>query len=205
MGIDVVHLGGRNASHLTGTGHAAQGRLAFRIRLGEMVQVGSGGITRSLTNSRGTALSRCVLTFQEHHTSAFAECQPIPHRIKRAGDAVRSKGAQGVETAEDQFGHRIITAGEHAPGFAGPDHRHGIADGIGSAGAGIGNDDDRPMPVILEGDGADLFLRLIVLHPQQLAGLFGRTAARMTEVFLADAHRTRRCADDDGIDALHVG
>jgi hypothetical protein len=165
------------------------------------MQVRGGRIARHI--SQRIALAR-FLGFEQHHRRAFTEREAIALRIKRTRNAAGGQGVQAVEAREDQPGERIVATGEHAPGATRADHVGGPADGVGTGGAGIGNDDDRATPAELGGDAVHLPLRLIMLRTRKLGGNTSCILPRVLKVGLAQRHRPGGGADDQRIDAFHV-
>ena len=78
--------------------------------------------------------------FQNEKCGGLAEKQTGAVEIKRAA-AVGARGLKAIEADEDKFGQCLKAAGKDAVSDAGGNQIGGVADGVGSAGAGVGEDD----------------------------------------------------------------
>ena len=105
-----------------------------------MKEIGGVAVTGQPTQRRGSAASRVPARFEDEKRGGFAEEQAGAVQVE--GPAFfDGRGLETIEADEDQLGQRFEAAGQNAVGRADGNQVGGVADGVGAAGAGVGDDD----------------------------------------------------------------
>jgi hypothetical protein len=119
-----------------GGAHHLDQRRAVRLRLREMKEIGGVPVAGQVTKGRNAAPLRVFARFENEKPGGLAKEQAGAVEVEGAA-AVDRRGLEAIETGEDEFGQRFETAREDAVGGAHGDQVGGVADGVGSAGAGV--------------------------------------------------------------------
>ena len=126
-----------------GLAHHGDRGCAAGMRLRQVMQVGSVSVAGQFAENLRAACLRVGFRFQHRERRRFAEHQAVTGHIERTA-AVGTHGLQTIKTNVDQFGQCLVAAGQHTVARTGSDQVRAVADGVGPAGAGIG--DDRHWP-----------------------------------------------------------
>ncbi len=198
VGVEVLHLRGGNVGLPGGGGHGADGGEAFGVGLGEVMEVGGDAVAGDFRDGGGSPGKHGGFGFQNHHGSAFTEGESVAMGVERAGDAGDGEGLEGIETREDELAEGIVSARECEGALTAAEGVKGVADGVGSGGAGVGN--DLGVGVEAEGfeGGADLTLDLVVFDTLELARAPDGGGGGGFEELLAEGHGAGGGADDEG-------
>ena len=140
MGVDVADLRGRDPGLGRGGAHDLDQRRAVRLGLREMKEIGGVAVAGQVAKRRRPAPLRVLVRFENQKRGRLAEKQAGAIEIEGPA-AVGARGLEAIEPDEDQFGQRLKTAGQHAVGRADGNQIGGMADGVGAAGAGVGDND----------------------------------------------------------------
>ena len=89
VGVDIIHVSGRDASGRTGLAHDIQRRVALRMRLRKMMVINGCAVGDEFSEDRRIAAARAIERFQSNHGRAFTERQPIAPCVERAANGGR--------------------------------------------------------------------------------------------------------------------
>lgn len=197
MGIDIVDFVRTKPGHGTGGGHAGEGGLSLRMRLGEVMQVGGGTGAGNFGEHRGAPRPGVVEAFQNDQAGTFPQRKAIAVGIKGPGHR-GAEGLQGIEAGENQLAEGIVTSAQHGGRIAAPDQTGGMGDRIGSRGTGIGNNREGSVDSESPLHHGGLLLGLVKNGPGGLAPRGWRSCLGLTVKGFPERHASGGGAEHDG-------
>ncbi len=208
MGVDVVHLIGRETGGFQRAVHRGAQALALGVGHRDVVGVGGGGVGGDFAVDARAALFRVLQRLEHEHARTLAHDEAVAaHREGAAGGGgvvvARAHGAHGAEggVGEGRDGG-LGAAGDHHVGVAAADHVHRLADGVGAGGAGRNDAEVRPARAEL--DGHDAGANVADEGGDGEGRDFARAAVvELLELGLVGEHAADAGADDDA-DAVGV-
>ena len=192
VGVDVADLRGSDAAFFERLSHGAFQRGTVGRGLGEVMRIGGVSVTGKVAEDWRTAGTGAVSFFEDKKRGAFAEHESAATTVEGTA-SIGGEGLESIETGEDEFGQRFVTAGKDQVCHARAEKICGVADGVGAAGAGVGDGHDGSVEPEGVMDRADLCLGLVVGDAGGLAA--ARLAPKHAEEFFALFHTAGGGAD----------
>lgn len=174
--------------------HAGESGIAFRVWLGEVVDVGAGAVAGDLGDDGGAAVACRLEWFDGEDCRAFAEGEAVAVFVERAGDG-RGERLEGIETGEDEQAEGIVAAGDGAIGAAGCHEIRRVADGVRAGCAGVGDDGCGTADPEGVAEGVGLVLWLVAVDAGRLATVLVVAGGELAVVGFAEFHGAGRGAE----------